>query len=490
MSHLRRLAFAWFVLLLPVMAWAQCPLTAPTLDTNPSYDVIVTRTTPILSFKNATGGQGARSYELQLDTAKSFDSNKVIKTDVTENPEGVTALQIAPDLALADNTRWWWRVRAVDSQGNQSPWAVSRFTVDTKSDDAFMGLVRIQPASVSISSGNTPHHLVDYTDEGLETQWWAAPPGNPTSWVQMDLGKVRTVSRIWMLADWNGSYGRPTDFHWQTSNDGLSWREVPSASVQNDESYRFILDFPPTEGRFWRLTITGWRGDAVELNEILLYAPGRPAQPAPPKAPYVLVVGNQHNGGTFSQIGARIGELVPELNTLTVPHHEVSLAMVQALDPKPVAILLSGNNADYNALPMFEYNGEYELIRSSKLPILGICAGMQMHAFAYGYTRARSMGYSDITAMQLPEDYTRIKQILKDPLFPGVPTPFTAPLTHGWAVYSLPEDYEVVARSSYLQAIRRKDGLRHGLQFHPEIKEDYNQAVPVLENFLRQALGN
>ncbi len=490
MKHLRSLAVACLLLLLAPLAWAQCPLTAPQLTTNPWYDVIVTRTTPLLSFKNASGGQGERDYQVQLDTVETFDSKNLQKHSLGENPEGVTALQLSHEAPLLDEKRWWWRVRAVDAGGGAGPWAVSRFTVDTRSDDSFMNLVRALPESVTVSSGADPRNLVDYSDAGLATQWRATPPGNPAPWVELDLGEPQSISRIWMLADWNDPDGWPTDFHWQASNDGLTWREVQGAAVQDGDSYRFILDFPATKARFWRLAITHWQGYAAALNEILLYSPGMPDLPSPPASPYVLVVGNQHNGFTFTHLADRIRELVPELETLVVPHHEVSLAMLQELQPQPVAIVFSGNNADYNALPMFEYNGEFELIRQCKLPTLGICAGMQMHAFAYGYTRVRSMGYSDITAMQLSDEHTRINKVLDDPLLQGLPEPFTAPEVHGWAVYSLPEQYELVAESGYMQAIRRKDGKRHGVQFHPEIKADYNQAAPLLENFLRQALDN
>jgi len=41
--------------------------------------------------------------------------------------------------------------------------------------------------------------------------------------------------------------------------------------------------------------------------------------------------------------------------------------MVNHLEPKPVAIILSGFDRWYENLPMFEFNGEYELIRESNI---------------------------------------------------------------------------------------------------------------------------
>ena len=104
----------------------------------------------------------------------------------------------------------------------------------------------------------------------------------------------------------------------------------------------------------------------------------------------------------FSELASFVENLGLGLKTLVVPHYEVSLKMIEKLDHKPVAIILSGNNADYPNLPMFEFNGEYEIIRQSKLPILGICCGHQQLAMAYGYTYARSMGWSDISSLENP----------------------------------------------------------------------------------------
>jgi len=163
--------------------------------------------------------------------------------------------------------------------------------------------------------------------------------------------------------------------------------------------------------------------------------------------------------------------------------------MLNPLERKPVAIINSGNNADYPDLPMFEYNGEFEIIRESDIPILGICAGHQLSAMAYGYTYARSMGWQDISALEEPSKLTKITIDVPDPIFDGIPDEFTAPEIHGWAVAHLPDSYETIASSTYIQAIKRTDKFLYGEQFHAEIIASYNQAVPYLENFLEMAVG-
>ncbi len=467
---------------------AKCPLTAPVLNTNPCLDVIVTRTTPLLSFKNSSGGQGPIRYEIQLDRDPTFSSPALKSFFADQQPEGVTDVQVDAANALDDKQVWRWRVRATDSTGSAGPWAYSRFRVDTSSDDGFVSLVRAEIKAVSAASGANPENLVDYSDQGLNTQWRAAPPGPAVQWVNFDLGRQTNVSRIWMLAQFGDPDGWPVDFHWLAGSDGRHWQPVDGGQIEQADTYRFILDIQPTQARFWRLEITRFTGYAPALNEVLFFSPGALPVPDPPAAPYALVVGNQHNGFTFTLLAERIAQVMPDLKTLTIPHWQASMALFNALEPKPIAIVLSGNNADYNNLPMFAYNGEYELVRHAPVPILGICAGNQMLAFAHGYTRVHAMGWSDISAMQTPDQRTRIDIVHPDPLFDTIPQPFTAAEVHGWAIYSLPDAYEVVAASSYIQSIRSRNNLRHGVQFHPEIKVDYNQAEPVLKNFLQLAL--
>ena len=461
---------------------------SPTLNTNPCLDVIITRTTPLLSFKNAEGGTLPRKYEIELDLSESFNSHNLRKFSIPESADLISALQIKKESPLIDKKYWIWRVRAIDSKGRKGQWTTSKFYIDSESDDNYSGLQRVYPISAKLSSGSNPEFLIDYSDAGLASQWRASPPGPKSEWIELDLGEQKEISRIWMLAEFENKDGWLSDFHWLASNDGSSWEKISNADISGSNTYRSIIDIKPHKARFWRLEITKFTGYAPALNEVMLFSKGQPEIPNIPTSPYIIVIGNQRNGFTFTRLKKRIAELAPKLAIIQIPFWKANMAMFKALPNKPVAIILSGNNADYNKLPMFEYNGEYELIRKAPVPILGICAGCQMNAFAYGYTRVHSMGWSDISAMQPEQDRTKISIKIKDPILENIPNPFIAPEVHGWAIYSLAKDYELLAESDYFQAIRRKDKMRYGVQFHPEIKVSYNQAVPIIKNFLKMAL--
>jgi len=60
----------------------------------------------------------------------------------------------------------------------------------------------------------------------------------------------------------------------------------------------------------------------IPLNTIILYSAGIPEVPEPPDGDYVLIIGNQMNGFTFSQLAQFVEGLDLDLRTLTVPHYE------------------------------------------------------------------------------------------------------------------------------------------------------------------------
>ncbi len=470
-------------------------LTAPKLTNNPSLDVIATNKRPLLSIFNASGGTGKRTYIFQIDTVPDFDSESFIEyKDIPETNEYITEKQIEKKDALfpLGKTTYYWRARAVDEAANKGPWGETRFFLDTASDDTFMNLLRIPVEEVAVSSGQNPKNIIDLDDPGQSTFWLSSPPGDPVQWIAFDFGKRQEVSRIWMLSHPSGKNGWLKNFVWQWSSNNRIWTDIPDAEVQNNDTFRNIIEIEPVSARYFRLLIRDWYGCAPQINAIILYSPGIPEIPEPPDDDYVLVIGNQMNGFTFSELAEFVEGLDLNLRTLTIPHYEVSLDVINKLKNKPLAIILSGNNADYQNLPMFEYNGVFEIIRQCQIPILGICCGHQLACMAYGYTFARSMGWRDFTSLASDEQkkLTKITIIKNLPIFQGIPNPFTAPEVHSWAVspLSLPEDYEITSESTYIQTIKSKTKFLYGEQFHAEIKTDYNEAMPYLVNFLKMAL--
>lgn len=464
----------------------QHDISPPKLTNNPSFDVIVTENTPLLSFFNAQSGPKSRHYEIQLDINREFNSkNLIVYEKVLEADGKVTSKKIEQKDALLDKTRYYWRARTVTAVG-KSEWAPSRFYVDIESDDEFTGLLRADIKNVEVSSGYNAKNIIDYDDPGLLTFWQSPPPGSDESWVRFDLEKETSICRAWILSNPDNPEGWLKDFVLQHSSDGQKWHDIDGTQVKDNDTFRNIIDFAPVRRRFFRLLIKDFTGYCAQVNEIILYTKGQTAVPSVPEGNYVLIIGNEHNGFTFTDLAGHIKGLGFE--SVTVPYFEASMEMLDKLPNKPFAIILSGNNADYPNLPMFEHNGEFEIIRESNIPILGICAGHQFLAMAYGYTRARSMGWSDITAMEPKKRWTHTRILKNDPIFKGIGDNFVAPEIHGWAVVETVEEFEVIAASAYIQAIKSTKRMIYGEQFHAEIKASYNHGAPYIKNFLEMAI--
>ncbi len=463
---------------------------APSLRNNPSWDVVVTRLNPLLSFFNADGGPKNRTYEIQVDKSKNFASaDKLVYKNVKEKGPYITEQKISKEESLKDKQLYYWRARTVTDRG-KSDWVISRFYVDTKSDATFMNMVRAKVKKITVSNGYNAKNITDWDDPGLLTFWQSPPPGDKEQWVEFDFGEPTEIARAWILSNFNDPTGWLKDFRLQHSADGKKWQVVAGTETKNNRSYRNILNFKPVKARYFRLLITSFIGYAAQINEMILYSPGGAPVPKVPSQDYVLIIGNEHNGFTFTDLAKYVENLPFKLKTVTVPCYEASMKMLEHLEHRPAAIILSGNNADYPNVPMFEYNGEFEIIRKTSLPMLGICAGHQFLAMAYGYTRARSMGWFDDSAMTSEKKLTRVKINKKDPIFKGMRDNFTAPEVHSWAVAEPAEEFEQLASSTYLQVQKSTKRFIYGLQFHPEIDVSYNHGKKVLENFLRMALAS
>ncbi len=472
-------------------------ITPPQLTNSPSFDVICTNNKPLLSFFNSSGGIGNLVYTIQIASTRNFRNIYTEYTNIRQKNSYITTKFIEDaDRLPIDKQYYYWRVKAIDTQGNESNWATSRFYLDTTSDDKFMGLVRVNVESVKVSGGANSENIIDISDIGNTTHWEPPPPAtNATPWVIFNLSEQKMISRIWMLSDPSGKEGWLTDFYWMSSLDGNNWSVIDGTVTKNNHTFRNIIDFPAVSAKYLKLVIKDFEGYAPQLFASIFYSKGEPTPPTVPNEDYVLIVGDQLNGFTFTNLAEYVQSLNLNLKTVTIPHYEVSLAIVESLNPQPVAIIFSGNNADYPNLPMFEFNGGYEIVRNSNLPILGICAGHQLEAMAFGYTYAHSTGWFDNTIIDLeqdvvPDSITIVKDI---PIFKNIPSPFFGVEIHSWATDEATFSdigFEVTAKSSYVQAQKIKSRMVFGEQFHAEVDVVENQGKPMIFNFLSMAIKN
>lgn len=463
-------------------------ISPPKLTNNPHKDVILTNSKPLLSFFNSKDGKGKIQYTIQIDKAPSFDSTNLIKYVNIPETSRVTSKRIEETDKLDDNTIYYWRVRATDATMQKSPWAVSRFFLDTSSDDKSLNIVRTSIKSVRSSSGRNESNIIDIGDKASET-YWKGSVNRQKYWIEFDLGKPAKISRIWQLFEKSRLEGRLKDYEWQCSNNGTDWNIIGETITKNSDAFRRIIKIEkPVNARYFKLNIQKWHGEFPRIYEIILYSPSVPTLPEVPETDYILIVGNRHNGKTLGKLNGALKRTDFNIKTVIVPYYEVSLNMIRKIKNKPIGIILSGFGRWYEDLPMFEFNGEYEIIRESKIPILGICGGHQLIVMSTGYSYARDMGYiSKVYKREHLGNAKPIHILKKDPIFTGISDSFYAFEYHGWEVVVLPDNIEKLAVSDCIEAIKATDKVMYGVQFHPERDVSFNKSTEILANFLRIA---
>jgi len=139
-------------------------------------------------------------------------------------------------------------------------------------------------------------------------------------------------------------------------------------------------------------------------------------------------------------------------------------------------IIISGGPNSVYADDAPSYDKQlFELVKLN-IPILGICYGMQLINHHFGGTvKSDDNGYYGQT-------YVNMHQC---ELFDGLSETETVLLTHGDTVESVPDDFEVVAKSEsdVICGIQHKEYPLFGVQFHPEVDLTPN-GKNIFHNFL------
>ncbi len=101
---------------------------------------------------------------------------------------------------------------------------------------------------------------------------------------------------------------------------------------------------------------------------------------------------------------------------------------------------------------------------AGRVPVFGVCLGMQSIAVAYGATVGR--------APELLHGKTSLVEHEGSGVFSGLPSPFTATRYHSLAVGpdTVPAELEVTGwtESGVIMGLRHRDLPVEGVQFHPE----------------------
>ncbi len=113
----------------------------------------------------------------------------------------------------------------------------------------------------------------------------------------------------------------------------------------------------------------------------------------------------------------------------------------------------------------------------TKIPILGVCYGMQLMADIFGANLERSE----------TREYGRAKFMVTEDsqLFDGVPKSSQVWMSHGDSIKSLPNGFKIIGSTDSLEvaAIENKDAKMYGIQFHAEVHHT-EEGKNILQNFI------
>lgn len=140
-------------------------------------------------------------------------------------------------------------------------------------------------------------------------------------------------------------------------------------------------------------------------------------------------------------------------------------------------IILSGGPHDTHGNK--EMDPERELIKTAKIPIFGICFGMQLISM---------MNQGIIKP--LPKERCGINKIRmlpsskEDSIFDGIPEEFTVMKAHKWAITRVGKGLKVLCRSEDgIEMIKHANKKIYGVEFHPEVGP-INHGTLIFRNFL------
>lgn len=201
----------------------QQQLSAPTLKTV-GTDGLTTDTSPFLDWSSVSG---ALNYEVQVDNASSF-ANPII--DTTSNYSFYICSSLSPGT-------YYWRVRAVDSNGNYGSWASGSFIVESPTT--------IPEENTTISENGDylfVHHEWDYSGSR-----WTYDSQIPKTTYEYFSTQSRATpsefSELYTFAHYTEYVDNPTDDEWMENLADKFVDDAEEGGWDEFKTINFVLAF-------------------------------------------------------------------------------------------------------------------------------------------------------------------------------------------------------------------------------------------------------
>jgi GMP synthase-like glutamine amidotransferase len=142
----------------------------------------------------------------------------------------------------------------------------------------------------------------------------------------------------------------------------------------------------------------------------------------------------------------------------------VEFGKINSINYKNFDLIILSGSSHFPILSLSHqelYPQEIELILNSEKPILGVCLGFELIAYAFGATMNR-LNFKELGIV-------KIRPTNNSPLFKDIPS-FEVYEAHRWTINEVPIGFDELARSKDgVEVFQHKNRKVFGFQFHPEM---------------------
>jgi hypothetical protein len=382
------------------------------------------------------------------------------------------------------------------------------------------GLATAQVATASSSAlGYDPAGALDgkrfATDKGAA---WQGKPGERAWWWQVRFAEPRPIGALLQI---NGDHplvfrNAPKSFVWQISDDGTTWQELKETATKAEaRMFRIHRLAKARTARFLRLRIDAAEGAYPTLREVEIY--DKPDAKIPFDDWIITVYTDEErkidlepDGFTALARQCKGWENVPAQQVWLDAFNEA----FTSAEPRPLCAFLSGNFKDWCQRTREPWRGTQEVLTKRNLPIWAACGGAQglailsdvgvdhewdcPHCRDPKNPKLRIYDHIGHTAKCACGDYSgcifergryEVRQVLKDPVFAGLPRDFAIMESHCGQIMYPPKGWVLVVTKgdkghTVTQCLRVKDRPIYAAQFHIEMAGTAENSRRIMGNFL------
>lgn len=162
------------------------------------------------------------------------------------------------------------------------------------------------------------------------------------------------------------------------------------------------------------------------------------------------------------------------------------------------ALAISGNTTDWIQYNFKTFEPLKQMVQSGEWAVIGFCGGHQLLGLLYGAVcdAIRRLQPGEVDPGGFAPGWFKevgfmpVQVIKPDPIFAGLGMTPVLFESHYWEIKELPQEFDLLASTENvrIQAMRHKQHLIYGTQFHPEASSPEHPAGYVLlQNFFRLA---